>query len=255
VLRKVEEEAGYIRFEVERKLNRCLKLHGGIGSDSATGNVVGGNFYSARAFGKVRGEDFEHTGYVNTVHADNIRQTLDNNDVVLLTTVGNSPTGGDSVNVNGHHLAANVASALGAYKLIYMANEGSVLSQKGQESKKFFQEVPLSFAKDLADFHQVKVHKTGFATFEQARQNLEPRAVELLLNLAWGSWALENGVKRAHIVNPKDGALLEELFTSKNGANTCLYHDDENDMDNDDDWLDDESEDWNEFFAAAASQR
>lgn len=44
---------------------------------------------------------------------------------------------------------------------------------------------------------------------------------------AWASWALDHGVKRAHVVNPADGALLEELFTSKNGVNTCLYHDDE----------------------------
>jgi hypothetical protein len=47
--------------------------------------------------------------------------------------------------------------------------------------------------------------------------------------LAWAVWALQqkNTVARAHIVNPSDGALLEELFTSsKNGLNTCVYHDD-----------------------------
>jgi hypothetical protein len=37
----------------------------------------------------------------------------------------------------------------------------------------------------------------------------------------------KHGVTRAHIVNPTDGALLEELFTSKNGANTCIFHDKE----------------------------
>jgi amino-acid N-acetyltransferase len=253
-----EEEAGYIRFEVERKLNRFLKKHLVYDMNDQEGNVVGGSmFYSARAFGVVPGsdEDFQHTGFVHKVYTDNIQHALDNNDVVLLTTVGCSASG-DSVNVNGHHLAATVAASLKAYKLIYMANEGSVLAKKGANGQ-FFQEVPLSFAKDLCDYHKVKVHKTGFANFENARQRLEPRAVELLLNLAWGSWAIGQGVTRAHVVNPKDGALLEELFTSKNGANTCLYHDDEN-LTSDDDganWLnDDDANDLNNFFAEEASQ-
>jgi len=251
-IRQIEEEAGYVRFEVERKLNRFFKTHLVCGEGEQEGNVIGGNFYQARTFGKVRGEDFEHTGFVQQVYTDNIRKSLDNNDVVLLTTVGCSPKG-DSVNVNGHHLAASVAASLNAYKLIYMSNQGSVLSQK--DDRKFFQEIPLSFAKDLCDYHKVKAHNTGFANFEQARQTLAPRAVELLLNLAWSAWAIDQGVTRAHIVNPKDGALLEELFTSKNGANTCLYHDDELLMNDEDSWLSDEdADDWNDFFAEAAAQ-
>lgn len=263
-IRHIEEEAGFIRFEVERKMNRFLKKSL-IGSSDEEGNVLGGNFYLGRKFGMVHGEDFEHTGFCSKVYADNIQQALARNDVVLLTTVGSSKDG-DSVNVNGHHLAATVAASLKAYKLIYMSNQGAVLSQKSSGSnsknqevnprKKFYQEIPLSFAKSLTDYYKVKAHKTGFANFEYARQTLEPRAVELLLNLAWSSWALEQGVSRAHVVNPKDGALLEELFTSKNGANTCLYHDDENLQEDDDfDWMsEDDADDWNAFFAEAAAQ-
>lgn len=255
-VRRIEEEAGFVRFEVERKMNRFLKTQL-VSSGNEEGNVLGGNFYMARSFGTVQGKDFEHTGFVQKVYTDNIEQALARNDIVLLTTVG-AGKNGDSVNVNGHHLAATVAASLNAYKLIYMSNQGSVLSHKGNQksNKKFYQEIPLSFAKSLTDYHKVKVHKTGFANFEFARQNLEPRAVELLLNLAWSSWALEQGVTRAHVVNPKDGALLEELFTSKNGANTCLYHDDENLVDDDDkDWMDDDdANDWKSFFAEAAAQ-
>lgn len=249
-IRQIEEEAGYIRFEVERKMNRFLKQNLVCGAGEE-GNVLGGNYYQARAFGTVRGEDFQHTGFVQQVYKDNIQHALDNNDVVLLTTVGCS-SHGDSVNVNGQHLAAAVASSLKAHKLIYMANQGSVLSLTNDRT--FLQEIPLSFAQELCDYHKVRVHKTGFANFEQARHNLEPRGVELLLNLAWASWAVDNGVTRAHIVNPKDGALLEELFTSKNGANTCLYHDDEI-VAEEEDWLSaEDADDWNEFFAEAASQ-
>jgi acetylglutamate kinase len=151
---------------------------------------------------------------------------------------------GDLVSVNGYHLAASVASALNAYKLVFMANEGSILHKKGGGANDIIQELPLSFAEEIIDFHNIKVHPKGFANFDDAQENLEPRGVELLLHLGWACLALENGVKRAHIVNPTDGALLEELFTSKNGANTCLYHDDELGVSEDD--IDEEE--WNNFF-------
>lgn len=250
-LRGVEEEAGYLRTEVERKLNRCLRPYGPISSNpdcpSPEGNVVSGNFYTANRFGVVKGQDFQFTGCVSQVHSANIEQVLDNNDVVLLTTVGYTALG-ELVNVNGYHLAASVAASLHASKLVYMANAGSVLKKKGEDHP--IQELPLSFAKAVTDYHNVQVHNTGFATFELARQALDAPATELLLHLGWASWALENGVKRAHIVNPGDGALLEELFTSKNGANTCIYHDEESPEKEDDVAM----EDWNEFFESAAAQ-
>jgi amino-acid N-acetyltransferase len=250
-LRGVEEEAGYLRTEVERKLNRCLRPYGPVSSNpdcpSPEGNVVSGNFYTANRFGVVKGQDFQFTGCVSQVHSENIEQVLDNNDVVLLTTVGYSALG-ELVNVNGYHLAASVAASLHASKLVYMANEGSVLKKKGEDHP--LQEFPLSFAKSITDYHNVQVHNTGFATFELARQALDAASTELLLHLGWASWALENGVQRAHIVNPGDGALLEELFTSKNGANTCVYHDEESPVSEGDV----APEDWNDFFESAAAQ-
>lgn len=247
-LRRIAEEAGYLRTEVERKLNKYLRLHGATtATTSEEGNVVSGHFYTAQQFGQIRGEDFEYTGFVTEVHQKNIERLLRNNDLVLLTTVGVTALG-ELVNVNGYHLSATVAAALGAYKLIYMASEGTVLKAKGEQSP--IQEVSLSFAESITDYHEVQVHNTGFATFERARQALEPGAVELLLHLGWASWALENGVKRAHIVNGGDGAILEELFTTKNGANTCLYHDNNGNEIEQDRF----AEDWSNYFASAAKK-
>lgn len=220
-LRQFQEEAGFIRTEVERKLNRFLRHHNGAQNE---GNIVSGNFYSAQRFGKVNDEDFKYNGYTAEVHDRKIRQVINDNDIVLLTTVGTTPYG-ELVDVNGYHLAASVASSLGAHKLVYMANEGSFLQKKDGLP---LQEVPLSFVNDLVDHNDVKIFNTGFASFENARQNLSSSAVELLLHLGWSAWALERGVTRAHVINPTDGAILEELFTSKNGLNTCIYHDDEN---------------------------
>jgi hypothetical protein len=58
-MRIIEEEAGVVRFEVERQLNRCLKLHGGADLSvpgALNANVVSGNFYIAERIGLVNGE-------------------------------------------------------------------------------------------------------------------------------------------------------------------------------------------------------
>jgi amino-acid N-acetyltransferase len=249
LIRKIEEEAGFVRFEVERILNRHLKLHGGMmsgGSDvpALSGNVVGGNFYTARPFGVVDGNDFKHTGYPTKIMTDRINQALKNNDIVLLSTVGTSRLG-DLVNVNGNHLAASVAAALQSRKLVTLANDDAVLRRKG--SIKTMQEIPLGFSKALLNYYDIKVSKVGFAAFHTAMEKLrDPKAVELLLHIGWSSWALDQGVNRAHIVNPGDGSLLEELFSSKHGVNTCLYHEE-----NAEDLLEDSGDD--DFFAAYRS--
>jgi amino-acid N-acetyltransferase len=249
-LRKSEEEAGYLRTEVERKLNKCLRVHGGVASTSAApaleGNVVSGNFYTAKRFGLVRGEDFQYTGFANQVHTENIKQHLRNNDVVLLTTVGHSKLG-DCVNVNGYHLSACVAAEMNAYKLIYMSNEATVLQCKGKN----IQDLTMSTARSITDYHKVQVHNTGFATFEKARKTLSSGAVELLLHLGWGNWAMDRGVRRAHIVNPGDGSILEELFTSKNGRNTCIIQDEEEEID---EGMQLNADDWDSFFHSAEEQ-
>mmetsp|Transcript_3903 Transcript_3903/g.7766 ORF Transcript_3903/g.7766 Transcript_3903/m.7766 type:complete len:462 (-) Transcript_3903:123-1508(-) len=243
-LRAFEEEAGFLRTEIERKINRCMHQQGN--GHKLEGNVVSGNFFTARHYGRIRGQDFEYAGYVSEVHTDNIENVLKNGDIILLSTLGLCRSG-DLASVNGYHLAASVAASLKAHKIVFLANEGSILHKKGGGQDDIVQGLPLSFAEEIIDYYGVKVHSKGFANFDDARNDLAPRGVELLLHLGWSSWALENGVTRAHIVNPTDGALLEELFTTKNGANTCLFHDDE--VDDGDDVVDDDE--WDNFFQSA----
>jgi len=256
-VRLVEEEAGYLRTEMERKLNRCLRAHGGtshsLGDPTGAppeGNVVSGNFYTAQRFGEVRGEDFQYTGFATETHTENIQQVLASNDVVLLSTVGLSRMG-DVVSVNGYHLAATVAASLEASKLIYLSNQGCLLQKKNTDHP--IQELPMSLAQRITKYHQVLCHNTGFATFQKAKESLPPAAVELLLHLGWAAWAVDHGVERSHVVNPGDGALLEELFTSKNGANTCLFHDKELIDNSTKDDRDINVEEWDAFFETAAA--
>eukprot|EP00984_Skeletonema_dohrnii_P002475 scaffold854_cov95-Skeletonema_dohrnii-CCMP3373.AAC.9 len=75
-LRVVKEEAGFVRFEIERRLAKSLRLHGGLvkGSESLVGNVVSGNFYSAQPFGVIDGIDYCWTGFPRKVEVERIRQ-------------------------------------------------------------------------------------------------------------------------------------------------------------------------------------
>jgi len=60
ILRIVKEEAGYVRFEVERQLARSLRMQGTAWTGGITdGNVVSGNFYSAQPFGILDGVDYQ----------------------------------------------------------------------------------------------------------------------------------------------------------------------------------------------------
>ena len=89
------------------------------------------------------------------------------------------------------------------------------------------QEIPLKFAKSLVKHYSVHLKQAGFAAFQQASDSLGPGAVKLLFHLGWSAWALNQEVNRAHIVNPEDGSLLEKLFSTKMGVNTCFYNEDQ----------------------------
>jgi hypothetical protein len=218
-----------LRTEVERQLNHYLyNARGGPCAEQrqVEGNVVGGHFYTARRVGIVAAsgdqdhhQHIHHTGYASHVDADRIHRILqDNNDIVLLTSQGQN-------GVDGHQLTACVATALKAHKVIYMSKEGSVLSQtKSSSCCEVIRKLPLRFARSITEYHNVHIRGQGKAADVFCGAG-PAHATELLNNLVWASWAVDHGVTSALIVNPTDGAILEELFTSKIGSNLCLYND------------------------------
>jgi amino-acid N-acetyltransferase len=221
-LRIVKEEAGFVRFEVERQLGRALHLHGTVDHNALLdGNVVSGNFYSAQPYGVIDGVDFMYTGYPRRFEKGKIHQVLDSNDVVLLTPLGASPSG-EIFNVNTEHLAACVAGALEASKVIYFTNVGTAFREVN--SNKLVQNLKLSDAKNLLDYNKIMINiSKGFATIEH-KADLSDGVVEAFVKTGWSIAALEKGVKRAHIVAPINGALLQELYT-RDGSGTLISRD------------------------------
>ena len=228
-LRVVKEEAGFVRFEIERRLAKSLRLHGGLvkGSESLVGNVVSGNFYSAQPFGVVDGVDYCWTGFPRKIETERIRQVHETHDIVLLTSLGVSPSG-EIFNVNSEFLAATAAGALSASKIIYFNVHGTSFQNK--VTGKPVQNLRVSDAKNLLSHHKMRIHPKGFALVDldgdSPQQSVlrKPGSMETLIKVGYSMVALEKGVKRAHILAPENGALVQELYT-RDGCGTLISRD------------------------------
>lgn len=228
-LRVVKEEAGFVRFEIERRLAKSLRLHGGLvkGSESLVGNVVSGNFYSAQPFGVIDGIDYCWTGFPRKVEVERIRQVHETHDIVLLTSLGVSPSG-EIFNVNSEFLAASVAGAVSASKIVYFNVHGTLFQNKN--TNKPVQNLRVSDARNLLKHYSMKIHPKGFALVDldgnspQQQVLRTPGSIETLIKVGYSMVALEKGVKRAHILAPENGALVQELYT-RDGCGTLISRD------------------------------
>lgn len=122
-LRWLKETSGSARFEIESSLARGFR---GRSPGQQGINVVSGNFfYTAKPLGVRNGIDFKFTGEVRRIESENIKKRLESGDVVLLTSLGYSPSG-ESFNVPSESLAAECAVNLKASKIIFLT-EGELL--------------------------------------------------------------------------------------------------------------------------------
>lgn len=220
-LRIVQEEAGYVRFEIERQLGRSLHRHGMIDDNALKdGNVVSGNFYSAQPYGILDGIDFKFTGYPRKVETEKVKQVLNSHDVVLMTSLGASPSG-EIFNVNTEHLTSFVAGALKASKVVFFTNNGSAFIET--RNNKLVQNLRVSDARNVLKFNNITINNAkGFSSFLDSTHTQTVK--EAYVKLGWCVNSLDRGVKRAHIISPINGALLQELYT-RDGSGTLISRD------------------------------
>jgi amino-acid N-acetyltransferase len=182
----VKEANGIVRVEMEALLSMELANSPMWGADI---RVSSGNFVTAKPVGVVNGVDFQHTGEVRKIDAEGIRRRLEDDEVVLISPLGFSPTG-DVFNCTLEDVATSTAIALGAHKLIFLTETAGALDAKG----KLISELTVREAGELI-----------------ASNNL-PEDVQVYLPCAIK--ACSQGVKRSHLISRHvDGALLIELFT------------------------------------------
>lgn len=190
----VKEAAGTVRVEIEALFSQGLSNSPMAG---ARIQVASGNFVTARPLGVIDGTDYRHTGEVRRIDSEAIRQRLDAGAIALVPPLGYSPTG-EVFNLNASDVAAAVAMAIGADKLIFL-DEQKVADGRGRLIESM---VPRQVDELIA-----------------RRKKLPEQQVRLLSD---GATACRGGVKRVHILDRHaDGVLLSELFT-RDGAGTLI---------------------------------
>ena len=145
-----------------------------------------GNFITAQPMGVKDGIDFQHTGQVRKIDIEGVQAQLTQENIVLLAPLGYSASG-EIFNLSSEAIATEVASTMGADKLIFIGD----------------------LAADLP--HEI--------TILQANERLEKESNHLLHSAVS---ACDAGVNRVHLIDRKlDGALLQELF-SHDGVGTLI---------------------------------
>ena len=194
----VKQASGTVRVEIEALLSMGLPSSPMAGSKI---RVTSGNFITAKPLGIIDGKDYGHTGEVRRIDSINLHAHLDNNEIVLLSPIGYSPTG-EIFNISAEDLAFSVAVELKADKLIYLVEDKGITDSR----KKVIRELVLTQAELL--INSKRKFSSSSAMYLQ-------KAID----------ACRQGVNRVHIIDRHiDGALLQELFT-RDGIGTLVSSD------------------------------
>ena len=121
-LESIKAISGRYRFELEALFSNGLPNTPMHGSNIRT---VSGNFITAKPAGIVNGHDHQFTGEVRKVNIDSINNALEDDNIILLSNIGYSPTG-ECFNLSSEDVAASTAAALNADKLIVVSDNESI---------------------------------------------------------------------------------------------------------------------------------
>jgi len=192
----VEQAVGQVRMSIEAQLSMGLPNTPMAG---ASLRVVSGNFITARPYGIRNGIDYCQTGNVRNVDTVAISQHLQNNNVVLISPIGYSPSG-EIFNLRAEDVATETAIALNADKLIFVMENNGVTDKKG------------------GLLQQLNLPQAGSWLQDHSPEN--DHETQSHLNNA--AQACRGGVRRVHLVSRQiDGALLLELYT-RDGVGTLV---------------------------------
>ncbi|MBE9563849.1 MAG: amino-acid N-acetyltransferase [Proteobacteria bacterium] len=204
----VEQAVGQVRMGIEAKLSMGLPNTPMAG---ASVRVVSGNFVTAQPYGIRSGVDYCQTGNVRSVDAEAINQHLKNNNVVLISPIGYSPTG-EIFNLRAEEIATETAIALNADKLIFVMENNDVTDKDGG----LLQQLNLPQAEAWSNNHRSKKDSS------KSSDIASDKTLETQSHLNNAAQACRGGVRRVHLLSRQtDGALLLELYT-RDGIGTLV---------------------------------
>jgi amino-acid N-acetyltransferase len=194
-LQCVKEAAGLVRVEIEALLSMGLANSPMAGAKI---KVASGNFVIAKPIGVIDGIDYCHTGEVRRIDSVAIHQQLDQDNVVLISPVGYSPSG-EVFNLSAEQVATAVSIALKAEKLILLTEQSCCNPDNGEQIQQMTTAEAGSFLKQHPDI-----------------------STDISLPLKAAMQSCQSGIDRVHLINRAiDGALLLELF-SRDGIGTLI---------------------------------
>jgi amino-acid N-acetyltransferase len=194
-LQYVKQAAGLVRIEIEALLSMGLS---GSPMAGAKIRVASGNFVTAKPLGVLNGIDYCYTGKVRRIDSQAIHQQLDQNNVVLISPIGYSPSG-EVFNLSAEEVATEVAIALQAEKLILLTEQNCLSPHDQSPIQQLTTDQALALLEQFPEIPDVMVR-----------------------SLLAAIQSCQHGVQRAHLVNRQfDGALLLELFT-RDGIGTLI---------------------------------
>ena len=191
---------GTIRIKIEATLSTIKSMSEGM-------HLSSGNFLTAMPVGIVDGIDMESTGKIRGVDVEAIKNKLNHHEIVIVSPIGYSPIG-QIFNLSYEQTAAKIAAAINADKLIYYVDANGILNERGELIPELTSEKA----------HKLISHIEEKSSSESA-QNLSYDDFNILKS---SLFAIENKIKKVHLINRHiDGSLIEELFTEK-GSGTIL---------------------------------
>jgi len=194
----VRQAVGSVRTEIEAQLSMGLANSPMAG---ARIRVSSGNFVTARPVGIRDGTDYCHTGEVRRIDIKAINVSLDAGAIVLISSIGYSPTG-EMFNVSAENVATATATSLRADKLLYLAEDPGPCDAEGK-----------------------LIRQLTPPEAEQLLANRDNLSAATALHLQQALVACRQGVTRVHLLHRSvDGVLLRELFT-RDGTGTLLSAD------------------------------
>lgn len=188
-LQCVKEAAGFVRVEIEAQLSMGLANSPMANSEL---KVASGNFVVAKPIGVIDGIDYAHTGAVRRINSAAIHALLEQNNLVLISPIGYSPSG-DVFNLSAEHVATAISIALNTDKLIFLTEE-SCINENGELIAQLTTE----------ELKKLSPSQLQIGVFQAAID------------------CCNAGISRVHLINRHiDGALLQELFTH-DGVGTLI---------------------------------
>lgn len=205
VLRLVKQEAGVVCAEIE-----CIFSRLGRNGQSAFSVYSSSQLFTAVPQKNRAAVGAGLRGRVQTVEIAQIQRRLNDADIVCLTPLGMKAGGGGVQYVSSEELAKEVARQLQAAKLVFFTKGQRIVDTRRNTLVRAMQ---LTDAK--AFVNHAREHTELYQTSGSA---------EVLCYLELIIQALEHGTRRGHLIDPTEGALLQELYTT-DGSGTLISQD------------------------------